>query len=100
MENMMENSGSNIQNKQIYTNYNNTIKTNSDPNSSTEAVVRGAKQQQKKGGNGRNMRALGLIGNLITVRGVEGKPQPQPQVHRERARRHNWCRGRQRKLKT
>lgn len=27
--------------------------------------------------NGRNRRALGDIGNLVTVRGVEGKPLPQ-----------------------
>ncbi|KAL5743656.1 hypothetical protein ACOSQ2_026772 [Xanthoceras sorbifolium] len=47
-----------------------------------EAVVGGAKQQQKKGGDGRNRRALGDIGNLVTVRGVECKPQPQPQISR------------------
>ncbi|XP_044506160.1 G2/mitotic-specific cyclin S13-7-like [Mangifera indica] len=45
-----------------------------------EAVVGGEVKQQKKAGaagDGRSRRALGDIGNLVTVRGVEGKPQPQ-----------------------
>ncbi|KAK3218080.1 hypothetical protein Dsin_012050 [Dipteronia sinensis] len=33
----------------------------------------GVKQQKKVGGDGINRRALGDIGNLVTVRGVEGK---------------------------
>uniref|UniRef100_A0A2N9F4D0 B-like cyclin n=1 Tax=Fagus sylvatica TaxID=28930 RepID=A0A2N9F4D0_FAGSY len=41
-----------------------------------EAVVGGGKQQQKKNvaADARNRRALGDIGNLVTVRGIEGKP--------------------------
>lgn len=46
-----------------------------------EAVVGGgAVKQQKKAGAAadvRNRRALGDIGNLVTLRGVDGKPQPQ-----------------------
>ncbi|KAJ0041916.1 hypothetical protein Pint_18491 [Pistacia integerrima] len=46
-----------------------------------EAVVGGgAVKQQKKAGavaDGRNRRALGDIGNRVTVRGGDGKPQPQ-----------------------
>ncbi|XP_038976334.1 G2/mitotic-specific cyclin S13-7-like isoform X3 [Phoenix dactylifera] len=36
-----------------------------------------AKQKAAAGGDGKNRRALGDIGNLVTVRGVEGKLQPQ-----------------------
>lgn len=41
-----------------------------------EAGVGGAKQQPKKNvaADARNRRALGDIGNLATVRGIEGKP--------------------------
>ncbi|KAM4079849.1 hypothetical protein ACJW30_09G146100 [Castanea mollissima] len=41
-----------------------------------EAGVGGAKQQPKKNvaGDARNRRALGDIGNVATVRGIEGKP--------------------------
>nr|XP_019710288.1 G2/mitotic-specific cyclin S13-7 isoform X1 [Elaeis guineensis] len=35
------------------------------------------KQKAAAGGDGKNRRALGDIGNLVIVRGVEGKPQPQ-----------------------
>ncbi|KAK4777489.1 hypothetical protein SAY87_017676 [Trapa incisa] len=48
-----------------------------------EAVLGGAKQpqpqQQKKNGgaDGRNRKALGDIGNLVTVRGIDGKPLSQ-----------------------
>lgn len=41
-----------------------------------EAVAGGGKQKMGVE-NGRNRRALGDIGNLVTVRGVEGKPLPQ-----------------------
>ncbi|KAF8396279.1 hypothetical protein HHK36_017894 [Tetracentron sinense] len=40
------------------------------------AVVGGGKQKTGAA-EGRNRRALGDIGNLVTVRGAEGKPQPQ-----------------------
>nr|QYW07115.1 cyclin B1-1 [Dimocarpus longan] len=47
--------------------------------------VVGAKQQ-KKGGDGKNRRALGDIGNVVTIRGVEdgcgGKAPQQPQISR------------------
>ncbi|GKV28891.1 hypothetical protein SLEP1_g37879 [Rubroshorea leprosula] len=43
-----------------------------------EAVGGGNKQMKKNAaGEGRNRRALGDIGNLVTLRGAEGKPQPQ-----------------------
>lgn len=43
-----------------------------------EADLGGAgKQQKKAAADGRNRRALGDIGNLVTVRGIEGKPLPQ-----------------------
>ncbi|PIA53860.1 hypothetical protein AQUCO_00900447v1 [Aquilegia coerulea] len=45
-----------------------------------EAVVEGAKQKVVKAG-GNNRRALGDIGNLVTVRGVEGG-KPLPQINR------------------
>ncbi|XP_073104901.1 G2/mitotic-specific cyclin S13-7-like isoform X1 [Elaeis guineensis] len=35
------------------------------------------KQKAAAGGDGKNRRALGDIGNPVMVRGVEGKPQPQ-----------------------
>ncbi|KAK1576249.1 hypothetical protein Q3G72_012252 [Acer saccharum] len=38
----------------------------------------GVKQQKKVGGDGKNRRALGDIGNLVTVRGVEGKATKAP----------------------
>ncbi|XP_020218604.1 G2/mitotic-specific cyclin S13-7 [Cajanus cajan] len=45
-----------------------------------EAVVGGGKQQQKKNGvaDGRNRKALGDIGNLNNVRGVENKVEVKP----------------------
>ncbi|KAF8007081.1 hypothetical protein BT93_K1169 [Corymbia citriodora subsp. variegata] len=42
-----------------------------------EAAIGGGKQQKKNGAaEGRNRKALGDIGNLVTVRGLEGKVQP------------------------
>ncbi|GLT27993.1 hypothetical protein SLA2020_029540 [Shorea laevis] len=43
-----------------------------------EAVAAGNKHTKKHvAGDGKNRRALGDIGNLVTVRGVDGKTQPQ-----------------------
>ncbi|XP_048137660.1 G2/mitotic-specific cyclin S13-7-like isoform X1 [Rhodamnia argentea] len=50
-----------------------------------EAVIAGggAKQQKKNGAaEGRNRKALGDIGNLVTLRGIEGKVQPHRPVTR------------------
>ncbi|XP_010534411.1 PREDICTED: cyclin-B1-3-like [Tarenaya hassleriana] len=46
-----------------------------------DPVVGGEKIQKKNVAAGRNRRALGDIGNLVSVPGVEGKPQ-QPQINR------------------
>ncbi|KAK6923859.1 Cyclin, N-terminal [Dillenia turbinata] len=40
-------------------------------------VGRDGKEEKKVAGKGRNRRALGDIGNLVTVKAVEGKPQNQ-----------------------
>lgn len=42
-----------------------------------EALAGDGKQRKNGAAEGRNRRALGDIGNLVTVRGVDGKPQPQ-----------------------
>ncbi|KAK9290176.1 hypothetical protein L1049_008342 [Liquidambar formosana] len=42
-----------------------------------EAVPGEGKQKKNGAAEGRNRRALGDIGNLVTVRGIDGKPQPQ-----------------------
>lgn len=48
------------------------------------AIGGGAGKQQKKNGaaEGRNRKALGDIGNLVTVRGIEGKVQPHRPITR------------------
>lgn len=42
-----------------------------------EAIVPGANKQKNMAAERKNRRALGDIGNLVTVRGVDGKPLPQ-----------------------
>ena len=44
---------------------------------SGEALAGDGKQRKAGAAEGKSRRALGDIGNLVTVRGVEGKPQPQ-----------------------
>ncbi|KAK1365973.1 Cyclin N-terminal domain-containing protein [Heracleum sosnowskyi] len=52
-------------------------------NRAEEAGGGGAlKQKNMAAGEGRNRRALGDIGNLVTVHGIEGKQQQIPQVSR------------------
>nr|P34800.1 RecName: Full=G2/mitotic-specific cyclin-1 [Antirrhinum majus]CAA53728.1 mitotic-like cyclin [Antirrhinum majus] len=47
-----------------------------------EAAVPGAMKQKNIAGEKKNRRALGDIGNLVTVRGVDGKAKAIPQVSR------------------
>lgn len=42
-----------------------------------EAAVPGANKQKNMAAERKNRRALGDIGNMVTVRGVDGKPLPQ-----------------------
>ncbi|KAL8493710.1 hypothetical protein ACS0TY_024769 [Phlomoides rotata] len=42
-----------------------------------EAAVPGANKQKNMGAERKSRRALGDIGNLVTIRGVDGKPLPQ-----------------------
>ncbi|KAL1822233.1 hypothetical protein DCAR_0310321 [Daucus carota subsp. sativus] len=47
-----------------------------------EAAGGAVKPKNMAGGEVRNRRALGDIGNLVTVRGIDGKKQPIPQASR------------------